>query len=69
MQSKTQSLIESIANICIGYAVALVSQIVVFPIVGVQASLGQNIQIGLYFTVIALIRTYLIRRWFNKKDT
>lgn len=67
MQSKRASLFESVTNVAVGYLVALVSQIVVFPIVGVQASLGQNLKIGVYFTIISLIRSYLIRRYFNKK--
>ena len=66
MQSKKHSLIESITNILIGYCVAVVSQIVVFPLVGVAASLSQNIEIGLYFTVISLVRSYVIRRCFNR---
>jgi len=67
MQTKTQSLIESIANVAIGYGVAVVSQIVIFPIVGVEASVSQNLTIGLYFTAISLVRSYVVRRAFNRK--
>lgn len=67
MQSRLASLVEAISNIIIGYMVALASQIVVFPLVGVQASLGQNLQIGLYFTAISLCRSYLLRRYFNRR--
>ena len=65
-QSKKGSLLESVTNIIIGYSVALISQIIVFPLVGVEASLSQNIKIGFYFTVISLIRSYIIRRLYNK---
>lgn len=64
-QTRTQSLIESATNIAIGYTVALISQLIVFPIVGIHVSLSTNLEIGLYFTVISLIRSYLVRRWFN----
>jgi len=67
MQTRTQSLIESGVNILIGYIVALISQIIVFPIVGIEASFSQNLEIGLYFTAISLVRSYLVRRYFNKK--
>jgi len=67
MQTKKQSLLESAANIAIGYSIALVSQLVIFPLVGVQATLGQNIKIGILFTVVSFVRSYLIRRYFNKK--
>jgi len=67
MQTKRQSLTESIVNTVIGYLVALISQLIVFPIVGVYVTFGQNLKIGLYFTIISLARSYLIRRYFNRK--
>jgi len=66
MQSKKDSLKESITNVIIGYMVALVSQILIFPIVGVDASIDQKLVIGVYFTIISLLRSYLVRRYFNK---
>ena len=66
MQSKKDSLKESITNVIIGYMVALVSQILIFPIVGVDASIDQNLMISVYFTIISLLRSYLVRRYFNK---
>lgn len=69
MQSKKQSFKESVVNVAVGYAVALISQLIVFPIVGVQSTLTQNIKISLYFTIISLIRSYLIRRYFNKSES
>ena len=64
MQTRTQSLIESCANIAIGYLVALVSQWLVFPMFGIRVSVAENIQIGLWFTAISLVRSYALRRWF-----
>ena len=66
MQTKKGSLAESITNILIGYFVALLSQIIIFPLVGVEASLDQNIVIGLLFTVVSLCRSYAVRRVYNK---
>jgi O-antigen/teichoic acid export membrane protein len=55
-------------NILIGFAVALLSQIVVFPLVGIHGvSLSTNLEIGAYFTLISLVRSYVIRRWFNAR--
>ena len=67
MQTKTQSLIESCINILIGYFVALLSQVAIFPLFNIHVSLGDNLLIGLYFTVVSLFRSYLVRRFFNKK--
>ena len=64
-QTRLESLLESIVNILIGYGVALLSQILIFPLFGIIASLSTNLWIGAWFTVISLIRSYIIRRWFN----
>lgn len=66
MQLKRHSLLESVINVAVGYGVALVSQIVIFPLYGMEVPLSANIQIGVWFTVISIIRSYLLRRCFNK---
>ena len=67
MQSKLQSLWESFINILIGYLVALASQLLVFPLFDINIPFTDNLLIGLYFTIISLARSYIIRRYFNKK--
>ena len=67
MQSKLQSLIESLTNILIGYLTALLSQVLIFPLFNIYVSLQDNLLIGLYFTIISLLRSYLVRRYFNKR--
>ena len=66
-QTRRMSLLESCTNIAIGYLVALASQLIVFPLFGVKADLAQNLGIGLVFTVVSLGRSYLLRRWFNRR--
>jgi len=67
MQSKTHSLIESCSNVAIGYGVALASQLVIFPCFGINIPLSDNIIIGLWFTAISIVRSYVLRRWFTRK--
>ena len=45
-QSRRMSLVEAVTNVAVGYALAVVTQIVVFPWFGVQASLGGNLALG-----------------------
>lgn len=66
MQSRTNSLIESATNILIGYWCAVLTQIIVFPIMGIDVSMSKNLMIGLVFTLISLLRSYVIRRVFNR---
>ena len=66
-QTRLGSLIESIMNIIIGYGIALLSQILIFPMFDIHIPLSSNLLIGAWFTVISLIRSYVIRRWFNAR--
>lgn len=66
-QTRLESLIESIINILIGYGVALLSQLLIFPMFGIQVSLTDNLLIGAWFTAVSLVRSYAIRRWFNAR--
>jgi len=66
MQTRLQSFIESMINVAIGYGVALASQILIFPFFGIHISLSDNLLIGAFFTVISIVRGYLVRRLFNK---
>ena len=66
MQSRKLSLFESVVNIAIGYLVAVLAQIVIFPIFGLQVTIGQNLKIGLCFMVISLVRSYFVRRLFER---
>ena len=66
-QTRLGSLIESLMNIAIGYGVALLSQIMIFPLFGIYVSLTTNLWIGAWFTLISLVRSYVIRRWFNAR--
>lgn len=66
-QSKRMSFIESLANVAIGYFVAVGSQIIIFPMFGLHCKLRDSFLMGAWFTVISIIRSYTLRRWFNKK--
>jgi hypothetical protein len=65
-QSHRLSLIEAATNVAVGYGLAVVTQIVVFPWFGLHASLGENLALGVIFTAISLIRSYALRRLFDR---
>lgn len=65
MQTKIESFIESLANVSFGYTIAVISQLVIFPWFGIDITMGDNLLIGAYFTVISVVRSYLLRRYFN----
>ena len=65
-QSRVGSLIEAVANVLIGYWVAVGAQMAIFPLFGVSLPLRQNMAIGALFTVVSLIRSYALRRLFRR---
>ena len=66
MQSKRNSLIESITSTAIGLVINTTAQHLIFPFYGIYISWTQNFSIAIIFTVISIARSYVIRRWFNK---
>jgi hypothetical protein len=64
-QTKCRSLTESIANVAIGYGVALASQVVIFPLFDIHVPFSSNVRIGAWFTAVSIVRSYCVRRWFN----
>ena len=66
MQSRRQSLIEAITNVMVGYALAVLTQIVVFPWFGLQVPFRDNLAIGAMFVIVSLLRSYALRRLFER---
>lgn len=72
MQSRGMSALEAVTNVMLGWATALVTQLWFFPLIGLQATLGQHLILSTVFTVISLVRSYLLRRGFvamERSDT
>jgi hypothetical protein len=64
-QSRFMSLVESIANIAVGYVLALATQVIVFPLFGLAATLSEHLVIGVAFTGVSVLRSYTLRRLFE----
>lgn len=60
------SLIEAGTNVSLGYGLAVITQIIVFPWFGLYPSLGQNLSIGAVFVSVSLLRSYALRRLFER---
>ncbi len=68
-QPRLHSILETLANVAIGYVVAIGAQVLIFPWFGIHETLGQNMAIGASFTVVSILRTYALRRMFNAWKT
>lgn len=65
-QSRLMSLAEAITNVVVGYVLAIVTQIVVFPWFGIKTGMAEHLTIGLAFLGVSLARGYLLRRVFEQ---
>ena len=45
-QSRLMSLVEAVANVVVGYGVAVLTQMLVFPLFGLRTTVRQNLAIG-----------------------
>lgn len=65
-QTKLDSFIEACINTFIGFIIATCANIIIFPIVGITATLSQSVSVGVLMTAISVARSYCIRRWANR---
>lgn len=65
-QTKLGSIAEAWANIAVGFAVNFTANMLILPLFGFATlTLRTNFEIGLLYTLISLVRSYALRRWFN----
>lgn len=65
-QSQFMSMVETITNTIVGYALAVATQFVVFPIFDLRVGVIENLGIGLIFTAVSIVRGYVLRRIFER---
>jgi hypothetical protein len=59
------SLVEALTNVAAGFGLAVLTQMMIFPLFGLGVSLVQNLQIGAIFTAVSILRSYALRRLFE----
>lgn len=59
------SMVEAVANVAIGFGVALGTQFLVFPLFGIEIGADSHLALGGIFTVVSLVRSYALRRLFE----
>ncbi|WP_314435901.1 DUF7220 family protein [Massilia timonae] len=66
-QTRLGSLIEAIINVLIGFGINFTANMLIFPLFGFHITPGANLALGLIYTVISVVRSYAVRRWFNAR--
>jgi hypothetical protein len=65
-QSHVGSLAEAGANVVAGYLLAVVTQRLAYPLLGIETTLASDSAIAALFTLVSLARSYVLRRVFER---
>ena len=68
MQTKKWSMIETLVSVGIGWLIGVILNMLVLPLFDYDVSLTDGVLISIIFTAVSVIRSYIIRRWFNSKE-
>lgn len=68
MQSKRQSLIETLTSVFVGWLIGVILNMLVLPLFDYNITVVDSLFVSLIFTVVSVIRGYVIRRFFNSKE-
>ena len=68
MQSKKESFIETLTSVFIGWLIGVILNILVLPLFDYNITVIDSLWVSLIFTIVSVIRGYVIRGWFNSKE-
>ena len=68
MQSKKQSLIETLTSVFAGWLIGVILNMLVLPLFDYDVSLTDGVLISIIFTAVSVVRSYVVRRIFNSKE-
>jgi hypothetical protein len=66
-QSKVASLFESVVNTLLGMVIAFFAQWAIVWFYSIPLTHSQNVIIVFWMTVLSVLRSYVVRRIFNRK--
>ena len=68
MQTKKQSLIETLTSVFVGWLIGVILNLTILPLFDYNITVVDSLWVSLIFTVISVVRGYFIRRFFNSKE-
>ena len=68
MQTKRQSLIETLTSVFVGWLIGVILNLTILPLFDYDITVVDSLWVSLIFTAVSVIRSYIIRRWFNSKE-
>ena len=68
MQTKKWSMIETLVSVGIGWIIGVILNMLVLPLFDYDVSLTDGVLISIIFTAVSVVRSYVVRRFFNSKE-
>jgi cobalamin synthase len=66
-QSVKDSILEAWTNIAIGFSINFCINLIILPQVVEGLTVLENLQIGWIYTAVAMVRSFAIRRYHNRR--
>jgi hypothetical protein len=66
VQPRALSALEAAANVVVGFGLALLTQVLVFPLIDLRVRPVETLWIALTFTAVSLARGFALRRLFER---
>ena len=66
-EKKMNDVFESVIDVGSGFILAVLIQLLIFPLFDLHPTIFENIQIALIFTVVSMTRSALWRRFFRRR--
>ena len=63
-----RDIIESIIDVGSGFLLAILIQLLIFPLIGWYPTILDSMGIALIFTVVSMTRSAIWRWWFRRND-
>ena len=68
MQSKRESVIETLTSVFVGWLIGVILNMLVLPLFDYDVNLTDGVLISIIFTAVSVVRSYVVRRFFNSKE-
>ena len=68
MQSKKESLIETLTSVFVGWLIGVILNMLVLPLFDYDVNLTDGVLISIIFTAVSVVRSYVVRRFFNSRS-
>jgi TctA family transporter len=68
VQTKKWSMIETLVSVGIGWIISVILNMLVLPLFDYDVNLTDGVLISIIFTAVSVVRSYVVRRFFNSRS-